>query len=778
LQHLKQLSTISRSRRIGNKARYLRFLQRKGYPIPETWVLDQHFSTRYQQNAPEMATALEAELAAKLSPDKAYAVRSSGALEDQTGFSFAGQYQTLLNVKGTREILQAIKSVWQSGQGVQEGEYIQHTTGAGGQPGMGVIIQEMVAAQWSGVAFSINPVTGRAEYVIEGITGLGDALVQGTATPQRWTYGQGNWQGLENAPSPGPTVLTELVEGVQKLRKQLRKEVDVEWAYDGQRLYYLQCRPVTAQKYPTIYANHISREVLPGMIKPLVWSVNIPLVNSAWIRLLEGLLGKLDLQPAQLSHSFYYRAYFNMGTMGSLFRKMGMPRDSLESLMGRKDPSGKSAFKPKAKTLLFLPRMTWFLLTHLNLGRRFKRALPRIQAQIAQLDRQLDEEFSVGKYPDFFEQIMALGKEVAYFNIIIPLTMMITHRILHRKMDKRGLSADELDFAAEFPELLDFAPQYRIKELHSIWETLPEEAKSKSKSFEDLAHSADGRQLKEGIIGLLRQFGHFSESGNDFSYPHWAEDPDFVLKMIQGSEGNKTKEKQIEQDQAARKLGAAYRRAGKFRLYREMVSSAYTRAYGLFRKLFLKTGTYLVQNGKLEKATDVFYLSLAEHDALLATRDPQLIKQSIEQVNKVRTEMTRYADLSLPSVIYGEVPPPLELSEEKTYRGIPVSPGIFEGEITIVKGYRDFDKVVAGRILVIPFADVGWTPILARAGAIVSESGGMLSHASIVARELSIPAIASVDHVCSRLKDGIRARLDGHNGLLILENGTDGNFAT
>ena len=79
------------------------------------------------------------------------------------------------------------------------------------------------------------------------------------------------------------------------------------------------------------------------MIKPLVWSINIPLVNSAWIRLLESLLGPLGISPEQLSHSFYYRAYFNMGTMGTLFRRLGFPRNSLESLMGRKDPSGKSA---------------------------------------------------------------------------------------------------------------------------------------------------------------------------------------------------------------------------------------------------------------------------------------------------------------------------------------------------------------------------------------------------------------------------------------------------
>lgn len=126
-------------------------------------------------------------------------------------------------------------------------------------------------------------------------------------------------------------------------------------------------------------------------------------------------------------------------------------------------------------------------------------------------------------------------------------------------------------------------------------------------------------------------------------------------------------------------------------------------------------------------------------------------------------------NISLPSIIYGEEPPPFARPDEKTMEGIPVSPGIFEGEIVVVKGYKDFHKNVEGAIMVIPFSDVGWTPILIRAGAIVSESGGMLSHASIIARELSMPAIASVDHACS-IEEGKRARLDGYNGLLIIDN--------
>jgi pyruvate,water dikinase len=218
-----------------------------------------------------------------------------------------------------------------------------------------------------------------------------------------------------------------------------------------------------------------------------------------------------------------------------------------------------------------------------------------------------------------------------------------------------------------------------------------------------------------------------------------------------------------------RKTGGAYFRAGKYRLYREMISSEYTRGYGLFRDLFLKTGEYLADSGRIPKTEDVFLLTLDEHDRLLQPGDDSMIKSVWNEIDRRRQEMADFESIFLPSIIYGEEPPPLARPDEKTMQGIPVSPGIFEGNIVVVRGYKDFEKKVEGAILVIPFSDVGWTPVLTRAGAIVSESGGMLSHASIIARELSIPAIASVDHAC-RIEDGRRARLDGYNGLLILDN--------
>jgi len=94
---------------------------------------------------------------------------------------------------------------------------------------------------------------------------------------------------------------------------------------------YIFTRFFTGKK---IFSNRISKEFLPGMIKPLVWSINIPVVNSSWKRLIEEITGKTTIDIYHMAHSFYYRAYFNMGIFGDIFELFGMPRELLEIMLG------------------------------------------------------------------------------------------------------------------------------------------------------------------------------------------------------------------------------------------------------------------------------------------------------------------------------------------------------------------------------------------------------------------------------------------------------------
>ena len=776
---------------MGNKALSLLTLYKKKLLIPETFVIPVAVGETFKTEQGKRREQLRHELEKTLDLRKSYAVRSSAEVEDSKEHSYAGQFDTFLHVTGSDDILEAVEKVWASADRVRDSQYSTEAEPPVSKSGMAVIIQEMVNALWSGVIFSINPVTGRNECVIEAVQGSGELLVQDGINPERWIWHQGGWEEDYDLDPSLKRVLEGVLDQIPDLRKTFGAEVNIEWGFDGGELYYLQCRPVTTGKYPNLYANHISREVLPGMIKPLVWSINIPLVNSAWIRLLEGMLGNLHVLPEQLSKSFYYRAYFNMGTLGSIFQLMGLPRDSLESLMGRKDPSGKSSFKPGLKTMRYLPGILGFLVRNLFLRRKFERRFTYLREQTRILAEEM-KEITAADYRLYFGKIQGIASEAAYYNIIIPLSMQISNRMLQRKLKKRRIPFEKLRFARDFPMLNEYDPGEKLANLREAWSLLPAELRQQVNTYAALQNQKEKEGLRpiyDAIQDLLLGFGHFSESGNDFSYTPWREDPDFLFQQVlKGTDTTaqnnyKADPVSLESPGIPRR---AYRRAGRYRLYREMISSQYTQTYGMFRTLFLITGEYLKQNGYLEETKDVFYLSLAEHDALMnqlqavvtagptngyAKADPVIQEQRASTRKKIRAvkdEMKRYQDISLPSVIYGDSPPPLPLGDSDLMSGIATSPGIFEGEIVVVKGYEDFEKEVDGKILVIPFSDVGWTPLLIRAGAIVSESGGILSHASIIARELFIPAVSSVDHACN-LTDGRHARIDGYSGKLILE---------
>jgi pyruvate,water dikinase len=99
-----------------------------------------------------------------------------------------------------------------------------------------------------------------------------------------------------------------------------------------------------------------------------------------------------------------------------------------------------------------------------------------------------------------------------------------------------------------------------------------------------------------------------------------------------------------------------------------------------------------------------------------------------------------------------------------TVAGFPGAPGVVEGIARVIAGPEHGDALMPGDILVTTVTNVGWTPLFPRAAAVVTDLGAPLSHASIVARELGIPAVVGTGNATMRLHDGDRVRVDGERG--------------
>ncbi len=762
---------------IGNKARNLRRLAGIGARIPETHVVTWEAYRRYLADDVGLVEALRRELAQALDPQACYAVRSSANIEDSLERSFAGQFKSVLDVRGVDTVFQAVWSIWATVTAHTVQSYLERHGLAPKELLMAVIVQRMIPPACAGVALSRNPVTGADEVVVEAVQGAGDALVQSGVTPYRWINKWGTYLLRPEGEVIPAALIDRIVAETRRIAEKLKSQVDLEWVYDGRELYWLQVREITSLNRHNVYSNHISKEMVPGLIKPLIGSVNIPLVCTMWVRLVREMVGRTAVRPEDLARSFYYRVYFNMGTLGQIFQEVGMPADSVETLMGLVPPGAhKPAMRPTFKTFLRLPNLALFLLDKWFFAPKMRKALARIRQQFEAFDYRRIGQLETPELLAGIDRLYAIVQEAAYYNIVGPLLMMMYNRVLESQLRKLGIDPSRFDLLAETPEANEYDPNFHLHALHEKFTRLDpiDQEVIRGSSYAGFMKLPGLADFQREVAAFLERFGQYSDNGNDFSATPWRETPELVLDLIANftpaaaNADGKIRFSDLQLRGAQRlKVGFFYRRARDFRLFREQISASYTYGYGLFRYYYLALGEHLARCGLLDEARDVFYLRAAEVRQLVTDERSGLDARAI--VAKHKEDIQRFEHISLPSVIYGDEPPPIQDPSQEKLVGVPTSIGHYTGRVSVVRGINDFNKVQQGDVLVIPYSDVGWTPLFARAGAVVAESGGLLSHSSIVAREYNIPAVVSVAGA-TQLQDRALVTVNGHNGEVLIHH--------
>lgn len=740
----------------GSKAKNLRFLAQNRYPVPSGWVISWDAQSDYMLEGDVVIERLRLEITDKIQPDKFYAVRSSASVEDDNEYSYAGLFCSLLKVQGIDSILEGILAVWMSSESEKFLAYCMSHTLDTAHVQMGVIIQEMVPAKYSGVVFSKNPLTGLSEIIIEVGLGTGDDQVEARGNPERWVCKWGNWLEKPETGLISESFANDLVRKTAEMVRLFGKPVDMEWAYDGNTLYFLQVRPITQLDIP-IYSNRITREMLPGIIKPLVWSVNTRLINKIWADILTRLTGDHSIRPEILTGHYYYRAYFNMALFGRAFESLGMPYEALELLLGLEmDGPQKPHIRPGIGVMRRVPSLLSFTAQFLAAEKQFKVMMRTKREAYLKLFGDMKPDPTPAEWLETAMRIFDETEPVAYFNIMIPLQMMMYHRQLAHLLQKQGYDIRSMRLSGLEDTDKHYSPHFHLEKLQQKYHLPGAQLTPEQEAL-----------LAFDISQLLDQFGHFSDSGNDCSSIPWREKPDLIRQMLEMPIQEKLEESLIldfdELQLPWNKswiLRSLYRRTCRFAVHREAISSLYTFGYGQFRTCFVNMGEQLVEQGTLENAEDIFYLYLQELVDTVSSKEIASQKELVEQRKK---DIEIYREIMVPEMIFGQAQPPVQRESQSTLRGIPTSLGTYTGPARILQGLSDFEHLCIGDVLIIPFSDVGWTPLFARAGAVVAESGGILSHSSIVAREYRIPAVVSVSGAC-RIPDGAMVTVNGYTG--------------
>jgi pyruvate,water dikinase len=721
---------------LGAKAANLGRLAREGFPVPPGLVVTPAAEGRWGEASPRLLEA-----AAGLGAER-FAVRSSGTAEDLEGASFAGQYETILGVP-LGGLPEAVRRVFDSAGASRVSAYREargEASAGSGRPRMAVLVQAMVEADSSGVAFTANPVTGRRdEVIVTAVRGLGERLVSGDAVGDEWVV-RGEDATLRRESEGALTARRALeVAGLaRRVEAHFGPPQDVEWAISGDELYLLQARPMTAlpevvQWEPPApgywMRNFRLGEWLPEAMTTLFADWLLVLIEEGYLRGLRSAAGAaVPFGYAQVN-GWYYTALPKVSPR-LLARALLQSRGRMVPFMWNalirvnNDPVGADR--------AVLRRLAEEWSTEL---------LPRYRRLVESAKEQI-ESATPAELASIVDEVGTTAGEYLFSLAVVGGSAWKMEAAL-AKFFRRNLS-----------EEVDFGPQVLLRGLPGVEAGTPPHA----------VQSADWYRPTLGELGL---------AGED---PEGRERQHEIAAEREAAEGA-CRSALADRPKLLDRFDALLKVAQRYAVLREQQARDFTLGWPLLRRCVLRLGEGLAARGVITTAEDVFFLTRAELDE--RGDSSEVVAQRVADRRRTWEHQRRLAaplDLGTPpkairSLVHGaaEAARTKPVSPDAVLVGEPASPGRASGAIRIVRGPEDFGGFRDGEVLVARLTAPAWTPLFGRAAAVVTDGGTLAAHASLVAREYGIPAVVGAGDATLRLRDGQAVTVDGGAGTVELD---------
>ncbi len=753
-------------------------------------------------------------------------VRSSATAEDLPGASFAGQHDSFLNIEGAEDVADAVRRCWASLWNPRAVSYRKRVGLDTTEIGIAVVVQRMIDADRSGVLFTANPLDHRRDRMLLSASfGLGEAVVGGDVSPDSWvldasgkvldhhlsekqviTVREGN--STVNRPMPeekrravslSEAEVSELARLGATAQAYFDSPQDLEWAIESGRIYLVQSRPITSL-FPLPEPLPAPEEGLrlylsfnvhaQQMMEPIT-----PAGIDYWRALVGGFAHAATGRPEREVTWFKESAGRMFADVTELLRKPkrwpmlaeeSADKDPItgQALLAFRDREGHRIIGRKGGIGFWwrlgplFARLGWRgLAAALNPERARLRVLAETDSAIRQLEAEAAQLTTMRARVDFIRDVLGRRGAIIW---IIPVAVMnpglMAEGALRRKV--RDWLGDE----SLFTPVQRALPNNVTTEMGLTLWRLARQLK------------AEGREPTPdhpGVADFLRRFGHRAVWEIDPGVARWAEDPAYVLDLLRGymaAPAEPDQEAQFARQRAEAEAAASdliarvravkgRRRARVFawqlRCYRELAGLREqpkfegARMIALARRILLEAGRDLVATGALDTAEDVMFLRFDDLTAFQAGEAGDLRAKAMAARADYDREMTRRAVprwmTSDGEAIFG-----VEVEDaEGVLTGLPVSAGTHEGRVRVILNPAGA-RLEPGEVLVCRGTDPAWTPLFLQAGALVMETGGAVSHGSIVAREYGLPAVAGVAEATTRLTDGQRVRVDGQSGQVVI----------
>jgi pyruvate,water dikinase len=796
---------------VGGKALSLALLTAAGLPVPPGFCLSTAAHRRLRARGlaadPALVAAL-AEACARLGPGP-LAVRSSATAEDGAVSSFAGQQETVLGATGAEVVRAAIERCWASLEGDRAAAYRRQQGVREDDLAMAVVVQRLVPAEVAGVLFTRDPLdpSGR-QMLVEASWGLGESVVSGKVTPDRYHLDRETGKlldrhvaakalmrtvtGEEPVPPDRQAVpcldddqlarLAELGRRVEAFHGEPR---DVEWAFAEGQFWLLQSRPITAggpgereqvrreeianltsRAAPggTVWARFNLAEVLPAPT-PMTWAVVSRHLMSG--RGGFGLMYRdlaFDPDPALDEEGVFDlvcgRPYCNLSREPRLHYRQVPFEHPFAAL--KADPRRALYPTPVINPTRF-PWHFWLLspLTLPRLALRMLGGAVRRQRLVRSFAAHFREEVA----PAFRQETGAAAGEdltrlddaalVRFFERWARRTLV---EFARDSLKSTALAA--LCLAGLERKLAQVLGPSGARELTRdlVMGVRPETEADLAGAIRDLAA---GRLLRDAF---LERFGHRGSDEMELSRPRWAEDPSTLGPPGALAAGHGEAPSAEERLKAEPRLNAEQR---------PLVLEELAALHGYLglresAKHYLMYGYALIRKALVELdrrhglAGGLFFLTPEELPMLLAGQDLSA------RVAGRRRRRALALGLEVPPVLFSDdleaIGRPAALEGAEVLQGVPLSAGVAEGPALVLDRPQLPAAPAGGYVLVCPSTDPAWVPLFVGAKGLVMETGGVLSHGAIVAREFGLPAVAGLPGVLRRVRTGQRLRVDGGRG--------------
>ena len=753
-----------------------------------------------------------------------FAVRSSSPEEDLAGASFAGLYETVLNVSPDA-LPTAVRDCFQSCLDARVLLYKREMHVDALSPAIAVIIQRQIASEIAGVAFSLNPLTNDFdEALINASWGLGEALVSGDISPDAIVVDKVAGTVIENRRGDKGGVradedclnaaqIEELTATVTRIEALYDEPVDVEWAIHDATLHVLQARPITTyvplakeiQTQPGARRNlYFDRALsdgltLSGAISPLTMdTIERPM------RQIVAIVANRD--PAEfdvaeagilISGGRLYAnlsMYLHLASSGAYAKLMMSINTTLADMVSSTDlEQYRTESRPdflRVRSLVWhLPRILWISRSVVWAGLKPMLGAKRFRLRYDALLHDYDEW--VSRPMDYVEPFTEQVAEefLKFWGVTLATTYpaLMFFMIADAKI-KNFNKPQSPERAALVDAICRGYPDDIVVQMGLMMFDL-----SRLLADEDLAdigaleERLKNRTLPGDFMRLwdefIARFGCRGPLEMELANPKYGEEPGLALQQIAaiGASGGEFNPRDMQKElidarerafetlkgqlgrRKARGLEKHYANLLRYNKSREMIKHHLLQFFQRIRTRALHHGDALVQAGRLHHRDQVFDLSLDEIER--ANEDPtfDVHAAAVERGALYHKQKARVKHFPMAIDSRGRIPRHDRKATDGYITGAAVSPGIVRGPIKVLND--PFEKDIApGDVLVAVTTDPGWTPLFINAAAILLEIGGELQHGALVAREYGKPCVVGIPNITAQFRDGQLVEVDGDSG--------------